>query len=356
MHPVLFCLLAASPQAPPAPDAGRISLDLINDAWSTGLDEGFSSRFRIVNRVRPWMGRGFSAWLPQAWEDDLVAEYWSAAALFDIYSPTDLEADRVVDLLDDRPYAGYIAGVLGLDFVFRGSPITGEGFHNLATSLEVGLVGPGTGAGDFQREWHRVLRELLNRNVTPRDPMGWGVYEVPESVLVGLRARYEAEFFRKEWAPKRPDRAIKDGSAPRMLMSGFLDTTLGTRKTSLGLGATFRAGLLPEMVSEGILPISSWSNGGRPRRPFQLYFQAGVGMEMVAFDAFLDGPLGTDGPRVDRRPVNGRLEAGLVLRIGHFELFYRHMVLTREIEDVPPIGVKVQQLGQFILTWAWGKT
>lgn len=354
MLPVLLCLAAALPSAPPAPDAGRASLDLINDAWSTGLDEGFSSRFRLVNRVRPWVGRGFSAWMPATWRKELVAEYWSAAAQFDIYTPTDLDADQVVDLLDDRPYAGYISGILGLDFVFRDSPVTGGGFHNLATTLEVGLVGPSTGAGDFQREWHETLRGLFNRNITPRDPMGWGIYEIPNSVLVGVRARYEAEFFRKEWSPKNPPRAERDGSVPRMLMSGWVDSTLGTRKTSLGFGATFRFGLMPEIVTEGVLPISSWATPGRPERPFQLYLQAGLGLDAVFFDAFLDGPIGTNAPRVDRRPVNGQMNLGFVLRFGHLELFYRHMVLTREIAEIPPIGVKVQQLGQFILTWAWG--
>lgn len=349
----LFLVALAAPEAPEAahrraPDAARVSLDLINDAWATGLDEGFSSRFRLVGRFRPFIGRGLTGVVPARW--NVVAEYWSVAAQFDIYTPTNLDGDRVVEVIDDRPYAGYLSGTGGVDLVMRDSPITGAGHHFFSATIEMGLVGPSTGAGAFQRSWHNWLRRTLNRNVTPRDPRGWGIYEIPDAFLIGVRARYEAEAFRKTWSD--PSRLARTGAQPGAQMSGFTDCSLGTIRVTCDVGATFRAGLLPEIVGEGVLPISSWA-GRRPPKPLQAYLQTGVSMQVALFDAFLDGPVGMESFTAERREVNGTLHIGTVLRFGKFELFYRHMVTTRQIRRIPDLGVKVQQLGQFILSWGW---
>ncbi|MGF1511222.1 MAG: lipid A-modifier LpxR family protein [Myxococcota bacterium] len=333
-------------------DAGRLSLDLINDAWATGQDEGFSSRFRLVARYAPFIGSGISGLFPDRWP--VVAEYWSMGAQFDLYTPTDLTADTLEELQDERPYAGYISGTIGADFVFHDSPIIEEGYSSFTTTIEVGVVGPQTGAGDFQREWHRIIRELLNRNFTPRDPRGWGIWEIPNAVLFSLRARYETEAFRTRWpAPRLRQRR---GSEPQAQLSGFLDCSLGTLRVSCDYGVNFRFGLMPDIALEGALPISSWSAAnGRPRRPFAVYLLVGLGGDVVAYDAFLDGPVGIEeSPSQTKRVAGASGQAGFVLRFRRFEMFYRHMLLTREVREVPqPRGVDPQQLGQFILSYTW---
>jgi hypothetical protein len=342
----------AAPGTSASEDAGRLSLDLVNDAWSTGQDEGFSARFRLVLRTAPFIGDGFSDLLPQRWP--IVAEYWSVGAQFDIYTPTDLSADTVEELIDDRPYAGYLSGIFGSELVFHDSPFIDDGYSLVATSFELGWVGPGTGAGTFQREWHEWLRNLLNRNVTPREPRGWGVYEVPNALLVSFRARYETEAFK--WRRFHPRRYQRKGSELQTQLTGFLDCSLGTLRVSCEYGTLFRAGWMPDIALEGLLPVSFWNDarsGGRPRSPLSAYVFVGVGGDVVAYNAFLDGPPGTDSPTIEKRLAGAKGQIGFLVRWRSFEFFYRHMVLTREVRTVPLDGVNPQQLGQFILSAAW---
>ncbi|NJK31572.1 MAG: lipid A deacylase LpxR family protein [Deltaproteobacteria bacterium] len=93
--------------------------------------------------------------------------------------------------------------------------------------------------------------------------------------------------------------------------------------------------------------------GHDPRFPWFGYLFFSVISRVTVYDALLDGPIGTDGPTQDRRTFGAEGQAGLLLRIGDFELFYRHMILTREIEQVPQEAVKVQMLGQVILSALW---
>ncbi|NJK31571.1 MAG: lipid A deacylase LpxR family protein [Deltaproteobacteria bacterium] len=179
-------------------DAGKLSFNIINDAFGTTLDEGYSSGMRLSVRFSPFLGDGVRGLLPNDLKRRARVEYWGLTAAFDIYTPTDLDANTTEALSDDRPYAGFMGGALFDDIVFRGA-IDPSGYTVASLSLEGGLVGPSTRTEHIQRAWHNWLRNFLNRNVTPRDPQGWDVYQVPDAFLIGVRARLESDAFRASW-------------------------------------------------------------------------------------------------------------------------------------------------------------
>jgi hypothetical protein len=351
--PVLPMLVACAAPGADAPDQGRFTMDLINDLFGTTLDEGYSSGIRFAARFAPFVGDGFSAWMPRRWQDQIVSETWSLGVQWDIYTPFDLEADTVEALRNDRPYAGYMGGIFGVEFLSR-TALQPGGYTIWSTALESGWVGPSTQTGRIQRAWHRWTRNLLNRRNTPRDPNGWGVWEVPDAFMLWLRTRIETDVFRHDFAG-RP-RNFRHGSRAGFRMSTFADCDFGLRRVGCDGGFVIRAGLLPDAALEGLFPVNTWDparQGASPRFPLYVYLFTAVAADVTLYDAFLDGPVGVDSPTKNKRELGGEGQVGLLLRVGDFELFYRHIVLTREIEELPPKSVFVQQLGQVMMSVAW---
>lgn len=334
-------------------DAGRLALNIVNDAFGTTMDEGWSSGMRITTRFAPFIGDGVRGWLRGSLRRAARVEHWGATVAFDIYTPADLDATTAEELADDRPYAGFMGGAVFDEMVFAGG-IEPGGYTIFSLSLEGGLVGPSTRTEHIQRTWHNWLRRELNRRVTPRDPQGWAAYQIPDSVLIGLRARLESDAFRVSWGEGRG--RARHGNQPGSRLSGFTECDVGTIRLECDLGSTFRIGWLPDITLQGVLPVNTWDQavtGRAPRFPLFAYaFVTGVA-RFTAFNAFLDGPIGTDSPTQDRRSFGAEAQAGVAARVGDFELMYRNMVMTREFEQVPDEAVQIQVLGQVVLSAAW---
>lgn len=334
-------------------DAGRFALDVVNDAMGTTMDEGWTSGMRLTTRFAPFIGDGVRGWLRGPLARAARVEHWGATVAFDIYTPTDLDATTAAELADDRPYAGFMGGAIFDEIVFAGGIAPG-GYTVFSLSLEGGLTGPSTHTEEIQRTWHNWLRRSLNRQVTPRDPRGWDVYQIPDAFLLGLRARLETDAFRFAWGEGRA--RSRHGHQPGSRLSGFTECDLGTIEVECDFGSTFRVGWLPDIALEGVLPINTWDQavvGSAPRFPlFGYFFVTGIA-RISAFNAFLDGPVGTEGPTQDRRTFGAEAQAGIAARIGDFELMYRHIVQTREYDRVPDIARKIQMLGQVVLSAGW---
>jgi hypothetical protein len=335
-------------------DAGRLALDVVNDALGTTMDEGWSSGMRVTTRFSPFIGDGVRGWLRGDLRRAARVEHWGATIAWDIYTPTDLDATTAEELADDRPYAGFMGGALFDEIVFAGSLAPG-GYTIAHLSLEGGLVGPSTHTEEIQRTWHNWLRRSLDRQVTPRDPQGWDVYQIPDAFLVGLRARLESDAFRASWGSG----AARDrhGSQGGSRLSGFTECDLGTIRVECDFGSTFRVGWMPDITLQGALPVNTWDQavtGRAPRFPLSGYFFLSGIARVTLFNAFLDGPVGsTNSPTQDRRSLGAEAQAGIAARIGDFELLYRQIVQTREYEHIAPEAVKIQMLGQVVLSGAW---
>ncbi len=343
-----------SPTTTPVPgsDAGRLTLNVINDAFGSTMDEGYTSGLRLTARFAPFIGDGLRGWMRGRLGRASIAEHWGLTGAFDIYTPTNLEGRTAQVLADDRPYAGYWGLSIFDEIVFRGS-IAPDGYTIATLGLEGGLTGPSTRTEQIQRSWHGWVRETLNSPVLPRDPKGWGAYQTQDAFLIGLRFRLESDAFRVAWGSGRA--LLRNGSRGGARVSGSTDCEVGTIRVECDLGTTVRVGYLPRVTLEGALPVDTWdaSSTSKPRFPLHGYLFVGMVARFTAYDAFLDGPVGTDSPSIDRRSFGAEGQVGLAARIGAFEFIYRFMMMTREMEDIPPEAQKLQRLGQFLISAAW---
>lgn len=339
-------LARPAPERAPARES-RVTLDLVNDGFATIYDEGYSSGVRLFYRSgAPFEAWSFGAGLAGLFGARAVDEYWTWGLAHDMWTPADLTTDDPVLLADDRPYAGLLSGEVHTDVVLDRA-IAEHGYSRLSAMLMVGVTGDWSFSEPLQTRWHAVLRNFTGKDY-PRDPQGWDVYEVPNTVLVGLRLGGETEVAR---------------SGGRGAWSGLSQTTFGTRATIRGdcdlgtfrigceTGLTVRGGWMPELVLDGASPIIEGHEGAA--LPVNGHFFLSTRIGLAAFDALLDGPIGTDGPRStgDKRLVRGTLEIGGLLQLWSWELVYSYLFQTHELTPLPAFAVSVQRMGRVRISY-----
>lgn len=158
----------------------------------------------------------------------------------------------------DRPFAAYL-------YASHYRILNDAGRRQRFTAaLELGFIGPGTGAGKFQTKVHEWL-------AAPR-PMGWQ-YQIRTDLVLNYRLTYEKQ----------------------LLQLGRAAELIGAGRAALGTLHTFAAGdlLLRTGKMNGYfqnLGISSRSNR-QGLQLFQFYAQAGLSGRLVGYNASLQGGL-----------------------------------------------------------------
>jgi hypothetical protein len=329
----------------PAPER-RFTLDVINDGFATWYDEGYSSGVRLYARGgAPVDALAWGRALGPALRRRLVAEYWTLGLAHDMWTPTDLTADELRYLEGDRPYAGMLSGELGWDLVFHGA-LTPGGYTRASARLMVGATGDWSLSEPIQTNVHAALRRVTGADY-PIDPQGWGIWEVPETVLVNLRLGVESEVLRVS-APSGWSGLTHAPLGARATARS--DCELGTFRVGCELGATVRLGWMPELTLDGVTPIVE---GDDAPLPISAHLFAGTRMSVVLFDALLDGPLGTDGPTGHRRLVRARLELGAIVQLWALEVAYTYIVETNEQSPLPQWALPLQRMGHVKLSYRY---
>jgi hypothetical protein len=308
--------VAGSRCRPPSNDDGCGAFTFVfeNDLFAD-TDRGYTSGER-VSYVTPviqsheeilWAARH----LPKLFGWTKVrAEY---ALNQSIFTPADIAL--AIPNPRDRPYAGWLEASFGLVGEHTDSFAAQEWSVLDQMSLSVGLVGRGSLAEQTQKFIHS-LRALQR-------PMGWD-FQLRDEPTLQLRHQrsWRSESLRIRRGPLNFDITPHAGYA------------LGNAMTYGHIGATLRFGndLQNDYGPPRVWPSVPGSGYFSAVDGFGWYVFGSIEGRAVARNLFLDGNTFQDSPRVDKLPLVGDLQAGVVLIFQHVRLSYTHIWRSKEFE------------------------
>lgn len=304
---ILATPAAAEPSSDPEDARGTWSFTLENDIIA-GTDRDYTngallSYIAPANDL-PWVGRFLKSklfWLEGA--DDWRMSYGVGQ---NMYTPQDISR-RFPDP-DDRPYAGFLYGSVGISADTRASSGAPRQLDVLA--LDIGIVGPGSLAEPTQKHVH----ELIDSD----DPKGWDEQLATE---VAFRLLYE-----RSW------RASGKWDLPLLPLEGdvtpHVGLALGTVATYAAAGASFRIGedLGDDYGPPRVRPALGSPGFFRDIDGFSWYLFAGVQGRAVARDLFIQGNTFKDSPGVNVEPLQLDIQAGFAIQVGRVEMAFTQVL------------------------------
>lgn len=213
-----------------------------------------------------------------------------------IYTPL---RDAPAPLPGERPYAGWLYGSATARLVGARRERT--------LGAEVGVTGPPSLGAAVQTGFHRLAGYWV--------PQGWGKQLAFEP---GVVVRYEDAFLLAEG---------RSGRARLAVVAPYWGAAAGNVRTDAHAGVRVQLGY-------GVAhPWSPSREAGAPRAA--VYALGGVRGEWVLRDLFLDGSTFRSGPRVEKLPGVGEVEAGAGVRLHRVSLEYRVVTRGREYRTQP---------------------
>jgi len=236
-----------------------------------------------------------------------------------IYTPKDTNA-RVLQK-DDRPYAGYLYGLLALH---------AKRYNRLDTiELAAGVIGPSSLAEQSQNEVHRMRGFDTAK--------GWTHQLRDEPALMLTWSRI--------W---RLNAEAKPGGWGWDILPQ-VNVSAGTPHTRAGLGTELRFGwnLPPDYGTSTIRPGSGITRPMEEGVPgahshygsdkfldnASLYLFSGADGYGVAWNSFLDGNIWKDSHNVDKFPLAGELYGGAAVILYDFQITYTHVYRAQEYHN-----------------------
>jgi hypothetical protein len=221
-----------------------------------------------------------------------------------IYTPPDITLENPP--LDERPYAGWLYGSIGL--------VAESGRQLDQLELSLGVVGPASLADETQKFVHEITGS--------DDPRGWDTQLKNEPGVVLT--------YQHSWRGYgEPEPGLGFDATPHV------GGALGNVFTYANAGVTLRFGehrpndygpprIQPSLPGSGFFD----SPDG-----FGWYVFAGIEGRAVVRNIFLDGNSFTDSRSVDKEPFVGDLQFGVALTWQGVRLSYTHVLRTREFES-----------------------
>ncbi|MEI8396955.1 MAG: lipid A deacylase LpxR family protein [Rhodospirillaceae bacterium] len=217
-----------------------------------------------------------------------VSERYGFALGQKMFTPGDIS--RPIPSLDDRPYAGWLFGRVSLQ---SEAPKVVEQF-----ALDLGVVGPASGAAETQQFVHKRVPGAIY-------PRGWA-YQLQNEPGVVLS-------YDRLWRNEEEQKGFGYDIIPHVSAS------VGNIYTFGGAGATLRLGWdlppavgVPVASSRTVTPIPYQDATGHG---FVWYLFASAEGRLVARDIFLDGNSFRDSRSVTKIPVVGALETGATFHL-----------------------------------------
>jgi len=230
----------------------------------------------------------------------------------EIFTPERIEERALIE--DDRPYAGWTYGGIGL------VSENGDRLDNL--ELNVGMIGPASLADKTQIEYHKLIGVTV--------PEGWEnqLHNEPGVVL------YYERKWRNIWEMELGDLAMLNNLG--VDLTPHLGGALGNVYTYGAGGLTLRFGedLPSDYGPPRLRPALPGSDYFRPDDWFDWYIFAGAEGRLVVRNIFLDGNTFEDSHSVDKRPLVLDLQAGVAIMLGErVRLAYTHLLRSEEFRE-----------------------
>lgn len=288
-----------------APDSGTISLLLENDLFY-GLDRDYTNGVQIsytsAENDAPNWALGAARLMPLFDGEGRVRASYALGQ--NMYTPGDITL--VNPPLDDRPYAGWLYGSIGM--------MSQTETRLDQINLQVGVVGPAALAEEAQTLVHEIIGS--------DEPRGWDTQLGNEPGVVLT--------YQRSW------RALVSGSTAGL---GF-DLTphaggaLGNVFTYANAGATVRLGWnLPDDYGPPRIQPSLPSSGYfEMQDKLSVYLFAGLDARAVARNIFLDGNTWRDSRSVDKKAFVGDAQIGFAVTYGATRLAFTHVFRSPEFE------------------------
>ncbi|MGE4319361.1 MAG: lipid A deacylase LpxR family protein [Deferribacterales bacterium] len=221
-----------------------------------------------------------------------------------MYTPTDITLQNPPT--DDRPYAGWLYGSVGL--------IAETGKRLDQIELTVGVVGPASFADETQTFVHKTIHI--------DEPQGWSHQLKNEPGFILTYQRSWRSYVSTSWLGVPFDITPHAGGV------------LGNIFTYANTGVTLRYGkkLPSDYGPPRIQPSLPSSGFFVPKKGFGWYLFAGVEGRAVARNIFLDGNTFRDSDSVKKEPLVGDFQTGLVLTMRNVRIAYTHVIRSREFK------------------------
>jgi len=316
-----LCLLASPARVvcaqdnPATPDrSGILSVQVENDMWGNGTDRHYTHGTRLSylssEETPAWLKRA-AAYVPMfSRRGHLRTTYAIGQSIF---TPEDIRSKELLE--DERPYAGWLYGGVGLVSDHRVRDGNLQSNRQDSLELNIGVVGPWSFAEQTQKEVHKIIG-------SPH-PEGWDHQLDNElGILLIYDRQWQAQYDSEFWGLG-------------VDVTPHVGWTLGNVLTSASLGATLRVGRdLPSDYGPPLIrPSHPGSGFFRPTRDFGWYLFAGLTGRYVLHNIFLDGNTFEDSHKVDREPWVGDLQVGLVLTWKDVRLSFTNIFRSDEFTE-----------------------
>lgn len=299
-----------APKVRSTPQRNIVNVVYENDMIGDGADKYYTSGVRIsyldLDAKFPGFARDIDDILPMISLNDTSGIFYSLG--HNIFTPQDVskrEADP-----DDRPYAGYLYGSVGM--------VSLNDDHVDEIEVSLGVVGPAAMGEQVQK--------FIHTNVTDSPiPKGWkNQLKNEPAVTLG-------------WQRSWRSRTLLDSGAFALSFSPYAGATVGNVYDFINGGISLR--LSPSEAQWQDTPVRV-----RPALPGTGYFDTpenkwgwylfgGIEGRAIGRNIFLDGNTFTDSPSVDKKHWVADANAGLALTYDKVRISYTLVYRTKEFED-----------------------
>ncbi|HEU4495777.1 MAG TPA: lipid A deacylase LpxR family protein [Flavobacterium sp.] len=235
-----------------------------------------------------------------------------------IFNPHTVEAKAIAK--HDRPFAGYLFASAGIH----------NFYHNEAVfklSGQVGMVGPASGAEEFQTLFHRTFGY--------KEVQGWE-FQIRNALAIQAKV-----FYSRKIAASIPHQNID------LHLKG--EANIGTVLTGITAGPLARFSLMPllPVYDSNLYSASLQYEKQKYKEQREFYFYINPNINYQAYDATIEGSLFSNESPVTYglRPLRFYGEAGLKYRQNHWNFHYLFIYRSKEVSNPKNKGYFFGSLG-----------